>query len=183
MPEIEDVKTAELESRAWGLIDLAKAAISRARRKLLMQEAFDLLVRATTLRQLDLDEEASTGTLAHEQQGYRMRLCEQDGVALWVYLQAENRADALWAAWALAEACADCFEEFDLWDGARHLLRSETMTSTFLSDSAEEVSAASQQSLLVTEEALLNSQVAVARSRRLLAATAALRRRLNHNGI
>src|SRR5690348_9097859 len=122
------MKTAELESKAWGLIDLAKSAISKARRKLLMQEAFDLLVRASTLRQLDVDDEALTGIALLEEQGYRMRLCEQDGAALWVYLQAENRADALWAAGALAEACADCFEEFDLWDGPRHLLRSETMT-------------------------------------------------------
>lgn len=171
------MKTAEIESKAWQLIDLARTAISKARRRLLMQEAFDLLTRAGALRQLDIEDEASIGAPLPEE-GYRMRLCERDGLAFSIHLQAGNRADAIWAAWALAEACADCFEEFDLWDGAKHVLRSETMTSQFLTDSAEEVSAATQQSLLETEEALLRSHVAVARSRRLLAATAALRKRL-----
>jgi hypothetical protein len=172
------MNTGELESKAWQLIALARAAISKTRRKLLMQEAFDLLTRASTLRQFDLEEEVPGGELLVEEQGYRMRLCDGSGEALWVYLQTENRADAMWAASALAEACADCFEEFDLWDGAQHLARCETMSFPLLSDSAEEVSAASQQCLLDIEETLLRSKVAVARSRRLLAATAALRDRL-----
>jgi hypothetical protein len=46
----------------------------------------------------------------------------------------------------------------------------DTKLCTFFSDSAAEVSTASQRSLLDTEEALLHSKVAVARSRRLLEA-------------
>jgi hypothetical protein len=107
-----------------------------------------------------------------------MRLSDSDGITLWVYLQAESRADAMWTAYALGSACSDYFEDFDLWDGTNHLLSAETKLSSFFSDSAEEVAAASQQSLLETEETLLHSEVAVARSRKLLEATAALRDRL-----
>ena len=84
----------------------------------------------------------------------------------------------MWVARALAGACSNYFEEYDLWDGTNHLLNADTKLSNFFSDSAVEVSAASQQSLLNTEEALLHSNVAVARSHRLLEATLALQNRL-----
>jgi hypothetical protein len=45
----------ELENRAWRLIGMAKIASDRSRRKMLMQEAFDLATRASALRELDLD--------------------------------------------------------------------------------------------------------------------------------
>ena len=112
-----------------------------------------------------------------------MRLSNWDGVTLWVYLQAESRADAMWAAYALGHACSDCFDDFDLWDSTNHLLSTDTKFSSFFSDSAEEVAAASQQCLLDVEETLLHSKVAVARSRRLLDATAALRDRLARHEI
>jgi len=107
-----------------------------------------------------------------------MRLSNSDGRTLWVYLHAESRADAMWAANALRGACSDYFEDFDLWDAPNHLLSADTKLSFFFSDSAEEVAAASQQSLLDVEETLLHSQVAVAHSRKLLEATAALQNRL-----
>jgi hypothetical protein len=37
----------ELERKAWRLITLAKVAVNKTRRKVLMQEAFDLLTRAS----------------------------------------------------------------------------------------------------------------------------------------
>jgi len=110
-----------------------------------------------------------------------MRLSNWDGATLWVYLKAESRADAMWVAHALAGACSGYFEDFDLWDGMNHLLNADTKLSNFFSNSAVEVSTASQQSLLDTEEAILHSKVSVARSRRLLEATAALRNRLAHH--
>jgi len=169
----------ELESKAWRLIGSAKIAGDKARRKVLMQEAFDLLTRASALRQLDLDsEEELNGGTSIEERGYRMRLSNWDGATLWVYLKAESRADAMWVAHALAGACSGYFEDFDLWDGMNHLLNADTKLSNFFSNSAVEVSTASQQSLLDTEEALLHSKVAVARSHRLLEATVALQNRL-----
>ena len=110
-----------------------------------------------------------------------MRLYISDGRTLWVYLKAESRADAMCAAHVLWQACSDRFENFDLWDGTTHLLGADTKLSSFLSDRAEEVTGASQQSLLDTEETLLHSEVAVARSRKLLEATAALRDRLTRH--
>ena len=146
-----------------------------------MQEA-DLLTRASASRQLQLDNAEIDGGFSIGEEGYRMRLSNWDGATLWVYLQAESRADAMWAAYALGHACSDCFDDFDLWDGTNHLLSTDTKFSSFFSDSAEEVAAASQQSLLDIEETLLHSEVAVARSRKLLEATAALRDRLAHHG-
>jgi len=171
----------ELESKAWQLIGMAKVATNKTRRKVLMQEAYNLLARASALRQLDLDSEELNGHSAIGGQGYRMRLSNWEDATLWVYLHAESRADAMWAANALAGACSDYFEEFDLWDGTNHLLSADTKLSFFFSDSGEEVAAASQQSLLDTEETLMRSEVAVAHSRRLLEATAALRNRLAHH--
>jgi hypothetical protein len=169
----------ELESKAWRLIGLAKAAGDKTRRKALMQEAFALLTRASALRQLDLDsEEELNGGSSIEERGYRMRLSNRDVATLWVYLKAESRADAMWVAYSLAGACSGYFEEYDLWDGTNHLLSADTKLSSFFSHSAVEVSTASQQSLLDTEEALLHSKVAVARSHKLLEATVALQNRL-----
>ena len=168
----------ELESKASRVIGMAKIAVNKTRRKVLIGEAFDLLARASALRQLDLDSEQLNGHSAIGEQGYRMRLSNWEGATVWVYLHAESRADVMWAANALAGACSDYFEEFDLWDGTNHLLSADAKLSSFFSDSAEEVAAASQQSLLDIEETLLHSEVAVARSRKLLEATAALRDRL-----
>jgi hypothetical protein len=171
----------ELERKAWWLIALAKITTNKSRRKELMQEAFKLATRANVLRQLEFDNEELNGRSTIGDQGYGMRLSNRDGRTLWVYLDAESRADALWAANALGGACSDYFEDFDLWDATNHLLSAETKLSPFFfSDSAEEVATASQQSLLNVEETLMRSEVAVAQSRRLLEATAALRDRLAH---
>ena len=107
-----------------------------------------------------------------------MRLSNWDGATLWVYLPVESRADAMWAAYSLRSACSDCFDDFDLWDGMNHLLSASTKPSRFFSDSAEEVAAATQQALIEAEEAILQSKIGLARSRRLLQATDALRDRL-----
>jgi hypothetical protein len=114
--------------KAWRLITLAKVAVNKTRRKVLMQEAFDLLTRASALRRLDLDSDEVNGD---REQGYRMRLSDGDDTTLWVYLQAESRADAMWAAYALGHACSDYFDDFDLWDGANHLLSANTKFSSF----------------------------------------------------
>jgi len=165
----------KLEVRAWRLIGMAKIASDKTRRKMLMQEAFDLVSRAISLRQLDpVNGRSSTG-----ERGYRMRLSNGTGTTLWVYLRAESRADAIWAANALRSACSDCFEDYDLWDSANHLLSAATkLPSYFFPDSAEEDAITSQYSLLDTMEVLVRSEVALARSRKLLEATAALRDRL-----
>jgi len=141
---------------------------------MLMQEAYDLLRRASALRQLDQDAEINGGL---SEDTYKMRLDHGDG-ALWVDLKAESRADAVWAAYTLARACSDQFDYTGLWDGTNHVLGDSTTGSSVLLDTQEEATLASQQSLLSHEETILNSRMRLARSKRLLKATAALRKRL-----
>ena len=129
----------ELESKAWRLIAMAKVATNKSRRKLLMQEAYNLHARASALRQLDLDCEELNGGSSTGEQGYRMRLSNRDDATLWVYLKAESRADAMWVANALASACSGYFEDYDLWDGRNQLLNADTTLSLFFFDSAVEV--------------------------------------------
>jgi|SRR5690349_17527803 len=126
----------EIEAKARRLIAAAKIAVDKVRRKLLMQEAFDLLNRANLLRQVVSENENVNRGLSIEDEAYPM------------------------------------------WDGPAHLLSAETNPPSFFSDSAEDIAAASQQSLLDTEEVILRSEIMLARSRRLLEATAALRIRL-----
>ena len=76
----------ELERKAWWLIALAKIATNKTRRKELMQEAFDLATRASTLRQLEFYNEELNGRSSIGDQGYGMRLSNSDGRTLWVYL-------------------------------------------------------------------------------------------------
>ena len=85
-----------------------------------MQEAFNLLTRARSLRQLESDNEQINGGLLHRRTRLSIHLSNGDGATLWVYLRTESRADAMWAAYALGRACSDCFEDFDLWDGMNH---------------------------------------------------------------
>jgi hypothetical protein len=166
---------AELESKAWRLIAAAKTALTKARRRLLMQEAFDLITRACALRQLD--GEAANGVVLSGVD-YRLRLSNRDGNTLWILLDVESRADAIWAAHMLAEACADEYEDYDLWDGPVHVAGNEIKGLSYLADTAEEVAVASQHAVLDAEDVLMRSERAIARSQRLLAATELLRSRL-----
>jgi len=166
----------ELESKAWRLITLAKVAVNKTRRKVLIQEAFDLITRASALRQLDLNSEELNGHSSIGEQSYRMRLSSWDGATLWLYLYAESRADAMWAANALGGACSDCFEDFDLWDGSTQLPGREILS--IFADSSEGVAAGTQQAVLDLEEMLLRTHEKLARSHTLLKAKALLRRQL-----
>ena len=56
----------ELESEAWRVIGMAKVAVNKTRRKVLMQEAFDLLTRASALRKLESDNEKTSGASPSE---------------------------------------------------------------------------------------------------------------------
>jgi hypothetical protein len=136
---VDRYDSEELESEEWRLIGMAKVADDKARPKALMQEAFDLLTRASALRKSDLHSEELNGGSSIGEQGYRMRLSNRDGATLWVYLKAESRADAMWVANALAGACSGYFEDYDLWDGRKHLLNADTTLSLFFFDSAVEV--------------------------------------------
>jgi hypothetical protein len=165
----------KLEDEAWRLIEAARFADGAGRRRLLIDEAFDLIKRAKELRELDAAEAES---LAPALEGYKLWFTRGDGATLWIDLNISSRADALWAADALAAACAEQYEEFELWQGPVYLFGASTRYSQFSLQTAVEVSRQSQQSVLETEEALLESHNSLARSRKLLAATAQLRQQL-----
>ena len=166
------ITARELERNAWRSIYTARAASDRNRRRLLMQEAFDLVKRAGTLRQLETGET----DIAPFAEGYQLRLSNGEGGTLWIDLDVESRVEAAWAASALATACAEEFEDFDLWDGSTQLPGREILS--IFADSSEGVAAGTQQAVLDREEVLLQSHAKLARSRTLLEETALLRRQL-----
>ena len=166
------ITARELERNAWRSIYTARAASDRNRRRLLMQEAFDLVKRAGILRQLESGETH----IAPFAEGYQLRLSNGEGGTLWINLDVESRVEAAWAASALATACAEEYEDFNLWDGSTQLPGREILS--IFADSSEGVAAGTQQAVLDLEEMLLRTHEKLARSRTLLKATALLRRQL-----
>ena len=167
------MRARELEGKAWQLILGAKSCVNKHRRKVLMQEAFDLLRRASALRQVEDGGEPPT-CMGLQEIPYKMRL-NNGGSALWVFLDAESRADAAWEAYTLARAVSDYFEDFDLWEGTDHLISASTSDVQFVGLTSDGICLKSQQSLLDREEAIINSKARVARSKKLLQATTRLR--------
>src|SRR5215475_12713903 len=102
-----------MESAAWRLIECANAAHDKGSRRRLLRGAFELVQRAALLR------EAATSQAGHgpAPADYRLRLSDGEGATLWVDLHIEGRVDAIWAAHALAIACSEEYDEFDLWCG------------------------------------------------------------------
>src|SRR5215469_5528450 len=162
----------KLEDEAWRLIEAAKFAVEPSRRRMLIQDAFELIKKARALR--DRNPGLADG-VDDAPEGYRLWFSRFDGATLWIDLRVENRPDALWATDALAAACSEQYEDFELWQGSRYLFGGETRHSRFSMNTGIEVTLASQQSVLETEEALLRSHQTLARSAKLLRATQLLR--------
>lgn len=161
-----------LEEEAWALIVAARATADPRRRRLLIADAYELIKAARELR----DRVPSSTEPPRE--GYRLLFTRTDGATLWIDLKGMSRADALWAADALASACTEEFEAFELWQGTRLLFGAETRFSYFSLKTGIEVTLASQRAVMETEEALLQSHRALSRSRKLLAVTQELRQSL-----
>lgn len=85
--------------------------------------------------------------------------------------EAENDAAALTVARTIFDAAGDLCDAFELWDGARQIdqRRMATLPSSV-------ITAQWQEHVIRAEESLLNSNWAIARSRRLLARFTELRR-------
>src|SRR5690349_11795004 len=90
----------EMEQMASRLMECAKAITDGNRRRLLLREAFELVQRAAALRKAQAGERPALT-------GYRLRLGDGNGAALWIGLHIEGRIDAIWAAHALAIACSE----------------------------------------------------------------------------
>jgi hypothetical protein len=168
----------ELHNKAWRLISAAKVASRPERRRMLMSEAFDLIREAKAIAVL-----AQSENKAAPRHPYRVWFSRPDGATLWVELEIESRADALWAADALAAACSEEYQEFGLWHGPTCLFTADTRYSHFSPQSAVEVTLASQRAVLEAEELLQSSNTVLARSRKLLEATADMRKSLEGSSI
>jgi hypothetical protein len=79
--------------------------------------------------------------------------------------EADNNTIAIQMAQALFDACSDNCQLFDLWQGTKRI----SIPRLFQPTSFAELSAASQERVMQTEEQIAQSEWLVAKSRRLLA--------------
>ena len=156
----------EMEQMAWRLMECAKALPDRDRRRLLLREAFDLVQRAAALREAQAKHRPALT-------GYRLRLGDGDGAALWIDLQIEGRIDAIWAAYALAIACSEEYDEFELWCGVDRI--ASARFPWILPETAGELAEATERELLKWAEFLRQSHGRLAHSPKLLHEIALLR--------
>ncbi len=162
----------ELRKKAMRLINEARPSTDPTRRHMLVAEAFELLQQADSILRR-ASAEANEARLRPER--YRICFLQSDRISLWIDLDVDSKADAVWVAAALREACSDEDGDFELWRGLVCMVSNEADRGWNPLASSADISAATQRRLLETEEALLNSRQAVARSGKLLAATARLR--------
>lgn len=101
---------------------------------------------------------------------YRLYLQGRLGIIGRFDFYAENDVMALEIGSAICEACSDLCDRFEVWDHDRQVVRQAPLASRRLSDAAVEMRT------VETEERLLASGWAVARSRRLLERYQTLRR-------
>src|SRR5262249_29385837 len=132
----------------------------------------ELVRRARLLR--DTDKAASRP--APQFGGYRLCLRDRAGDTLSIDLNVAERADAIWAAYALAIACSEEYDEFDLLYGAYRLASSHM--SRAVPKTGEQIKEATQRVVVEREELLQQTHARLARSRKLLAETASLLGRL-----
>jgi hypothetical protein len=170
----------DLEAHAARLLAVARLSSNAARQQMLVSEALALIKRARSLPDgAGGDTEAADAAKElPPTDGYRLWFDGPDGESLWIALHFASRSDALWGADALAAACADCYEKFELWERSALLYSGDTRHSVFSLKTSLEVSRAGQQTVLDAEEFLLNSRLAIARSNKLLVATGQLRRHM-----
>jgi hypothetical protein len=171
----------DLEANATRLLAAARVSNNPARQQMLVSEALALIKRARSLRD-GAGGDAEVADAAMElppTDGYRLWFDGPDGESLWIALHFATRSDALWGADALAAACADCYEKFELWERSALLYSGDTKHSVFSLKTSHEVSRAGQQTVLDTEEFLRSSRLAIARSNKLLVATGQLRRHVS----
>ena len=166
------MSSKEIYERICSLIGAARLSVGVERRQSCIAEAIDLIKQARSLG--EKEEAASEGP--PEAMPFRVWLGRSDGATVSIELPIDNRGDAFWAAEALAAACMDEFEQYGLWQGANCLYSAQTRHSRFSVETASEVNALSQQSVLEAEELLCRSLVAIGHSRRLLDITARMRR-------
>ena len=166
----------EIYAEALKLFARAKATLDPLQQHVLRDDAHKLITEAKELRR---KEPARTGKAEPR---YRVWFVGERGF-LYFDLPTLPRVDALWAAEALAAALSEEFDSYTLWDRQTQVLHGMTGQAVLTGDTAVAVSAASQRIVLEAEELAVEHSKVLARSRRLLEATAAMRRIASETGV
>lgn len=95
---------------------------------------------------------------------------------------AESDAQARTISGAVYQACAECYQDYELWQATRCLVRGDGRSRLIPAQMPEDSDISLQTRVLELEELLLNSHWRVARSEALLAAAETLRRRFDGHG-
>ena len=161
-----------MESTARRLMECANAALDKGRRRLLLRQAFELVQRAVLVREAETWQAGQPPALAD----YRLRLGDGDGASLWIDLHIEGRVDAIWAAYALAIACSEEYDEFDLWCGNDRIAGASIPWT--LPETAGQIAEATERLVLERQDLLQQSHARLAHSSKLLHEIALLRSRL-----
>jgi len=165
----------ELRKQAWRCLDAAEKATDPELKSKFSEKAVELAQLAVT----GSNPIPTGGQIQDPYSGqYRMYFLHLDRVLASFDLDAEGEDVAMVLAEALHDACSDVCEDFELWCGLDRIIGNAAERRWTWPKGWEEISAANQECLLDREEALLSSRQAVARSRKLLDATARLRRDL-----
>jgi hypothetical protein len=152
----------EIYAKALRLIEVAKATAKPTHRNLLMDQAHGLIRVANRLKQNEPARPPSPRPVRH-----RVSFEGERGY-LYFDLPMSRRSDVLWAAEALAAALSQDYERYALWDGETRLFSSSTSHAVFSCETAIEVNAVSQSTVLEAEELAINNHEVLRHSRRLL---------------
>jgi hypothetical protein len=169
------VSADQLREKASRLIEAAKTSMNPTRRRLLMDEAFELIRKSKRSRDR---EPARIRRASPPSQGFHMSLYGGGGTTLELELKVSSKADAFWAAATLAHACSDAYTDYTLREGTAYLDCDETTAGRACEQTDSDVTPASLLSVLEIQETLLRTHEALSGSRTLLAATENLRMRI-----
>jgi hypothetical protein len=168
------VSAEQLREKASRLIEAAKTSMNPTRRRLLMDEAFELIRKSKHSRD---KEPARIRRASQPSQGFHMSLYAGGGTTLELELKVSSKADAFWAAATLAHACSDGYTDYTLREGTAYLDCDKTISGRACEQTDSDVTLASLLSVLEIQETLLRTHEALSGSRTLLAATENLRMR------
>jgi hypothetical protein len=164
------MSSEEVYKKALRLIELAKATTNSSRRHEIIEDAFELIRLAKKMRRREPHK-----TDSEPRPRYRVWFHGEFGF-LYLDLPLARRADALWAAEALAWALSEDYGSYALWDGQTQLLHSRTSLAVLTNRTAVRVSRQSHQVVLDALELTATNHKMLARSERFREAMAQIRR-------
>jgi len=154
------MNSEDLYTKALRLIELAKATTNPSQHRQIIEDAFELIRRAKKMRRQEPPK-----TDGEPKPRYRVWFHGEYGF-LYLDLPLTRRADALWAAEALAWALSEDYGSYALWDGQTQLLHSRTGLAVLTNRAAVMVSSEGQQIVLDALELTAADHNILSRSQR-----------------